>query len=270
MSISTITRFGHGAAAAAAVLLLAMGGGVSAAAGCTATSGARTVPLVELFTSEGCDSCPAADRWLTEQFPAARNGAAVTVLAFHVDYWDRLGWKDRFASPQYTQRQHDAMRANKATFVYTRQVLVQGRDARWQRGVAGLLDAARERDARAVVTVDASPLAVAGGGYAVRATAVIAAQPLRAHAALWLAYADSGLVSDVTAGENRGVRLAHDHVVRSLSGPYPVDANGRVAVDTTLGRPAETGRAPLLVAIVQNLRTGDVLQTLTLPACGVP
>src|SRR3954467_15010246 len=77
----------------------------SAGPACNATSGREVTPLVELFTSEGCDSCPPADRWLSATFPA--DGApTASVLAFHVDYWDRLGWKDRFAAPQFTSRQH--------------------------------------------------------------------------------------------------------------------------------------------------------------------
>ena len=105
-----------------------------AASACRAESGAKLVPLVELYTSEGCDSCPAADRWLSMHFPAGRPGDAIA-LAFHVDYWDRLGWKDRFASPAYTARQSDAMRANRAKFVYTPQVVLQGRDfTGWRRG----------------------------------------------------------------------------------------------------------------------------------------
>jgi hypothetical protein len=88
-------------------------GGVAA---CSAASGRELAPLVELFTSEGCDSCPPADRWLAATFPADRATGA-SVLAFHVDYWDRLGWKDRFATAQFTARQYAAMRANGATFV---------------------------------------------------------------------------------------------------------------------------------------------------------
>jgi hypothetical protein len=252
-------------AAAAILMINAIPG--QAATTCAAQSGAQSVPLVELFTSEGCDSCPPADRWLTSQFPVAGSAGPVTVLAFHVDYWDRLGWKDRFATAEYTQRQHDAMRANGATFVYTPQILVQGRDVpSWRGGKVGdVLAAARKRPARADVTlaIDGDP----GAKYSVRAGATVADQALRRNAVLWIAYADSGLVSDVKAGENRGVQLHHDHVVRSLHGPYPIDAGGTVAATIALAPPREPGQAPTLVAVVQDRNNGDVLQTLALPAC---
>ncbi|MEJ7668699.1 MAG: DUF1223 domain-containing protein [Casimicrobiaceae bacterium] len=248
------------------LIVTATASGAAAQSACTATSGAQLRPLVELFTSEGCSSCPPADRWLTAEFPAERLDAGVTALAFHVDYWDRLGWKDRFASAQFTQRQYEAMRANRATFVYTPQVLVQGRDAQeWKRGAVTSLAAAGKRPARASVTLDATH---EGGAYKVRASASVADAALRANAVLWLAYADSGLVSNVQAGENRGVRLAHDHVVRSLHGPFAVNAKGEAAASVAIATPAERGRTPVLVAFVQDTKNGDVLQTLTLLACG--
>ena len=114
---------------------------------CHVVSGPRTLPLVELFTSEGCDSCPPADRWLSALFSPLRRpelaGSAVA-FAFHVDYWDRLGWRDRFASAQFTQRQRDESRAGGAAFVYTPQVVVQGHDAPgWNRGLAGAVSGGR-------------------------------------------------------------------------------------------------------------------------------
>ena len=262
--ISRSRALAHGAIAAL-LMVTAMPG--QTATTCAAESGAQTVPLVELFTSEGCDSCPPADRWLTSQFPAAGTREAVSVLAFHVDYWDRLGWKDRFATAEYTQRQHDAMRANGATFVYTPQVLAQGHDVpSWRAGKVGdVLAAARKRPARADVklAVDGD----AGVGFAVRVQATVADRTLRKDAVLWVAYADSGLVSDVKAGENRGVQLRHDHVVRALLGPYPVDASGTVAATLALAAPREPGQSPQLVAFVQDRKNGEVLQTLSLPAC---
>jgi len=240
--------------ALAATLIMVSTSSTAGSATCNATSGRDLVPLVELFTSEGCDSCPPADRWLSATFPIDR-AAGASVLAFHVDYWDRLGWKDRFASAQYTARQYAAMRANGATFVYTPQILVQGREveAGGRAAAEKAVAAGRSRAPRATIAMEAQ-------GTSVRVTATVDAAATK-NAALWLAYADSALVSDVKAGENRGVRLTHDHVARALYGPYPVDAPSVVAITP----PQERGRSPALVAFVQNTATGEVLQTLTLP-----
>ncbi|MEO6030583.1 MAG: DUF1223 domain-containing protein, partial [Burkholderiaceae bacterium] len=78
----------------------------------------------ELYTSEGCSSCPGADRWLSRLDP----DAGLVALAFHVDYWDRLGWADRFASPRFTQRQAEQRISSGARFSYTPQVLLDGID----------------------------------------------------------------------------------------------------------------------------------------------
>ena len=95
-----------------------------AAEGCTASSPRSAAPVVELYTSEGCNSCPPADRWLSK----LKADPAVVALAFHVDYWDRLGWKDRFADAAFTQRQAQQQLHNGARFSYTPQVVVDGRD----------------------------------------------------------------------------------------------------------------------------------------------
>ena len=234
---------------------------------CTAKSGTRTLALVELYTSEGCDSCPPADRWLASTFPVgAANGNAIP-LAFHVDYWDRLGWKDRFASAAWTERQHSAARANRLRFVYTPQVLVQGRDVPdWRsRGSAALLPGAAAQPPRASISLEARD---GPGAIAVKATAHVPASGDRKAAALYIALADSGLVSEVKAGENAGVRLTHDHVVRALRGGIAVNANGDAAGDIALALPTEAGTAPTVVAFVQNTETGDVLQALALPVAG--
>ena len=241
----------------ACALLMVVTGPAHASSACTATSGPDTRPLVELYTSEGCDSCPPADRWLSSTFPPG--SATASVLAFHVDYWDRLGWKDRFASAEYTARQHASMRANGATFVYTPQVLVQGRDVDRIKRTAAVQEA-RTRGARATITLEAD-----GGN--VRLHARVADKALRRNAAVWVAYADSGLVSDVKAGENRGVQLRHDHVVRALYGPFAIDDAGEASATVDVVPPKERGRDAALVAFVQNRESGDVLQTLTL-RCG--
>jgi hypothetical protein len=259
-----------GAAILAAGLMVAANAGRAAPTTCHAVSGPRTLPLVELFTSEGCDSCPPADRWLSTQFPPQRSrdlpaGSAVA-LSYHVDYWDRLGWRDRFASAQFTQRQRDESSAGGAAFVYTPQVVVQGHDvAGWNRGLAGAaITAAERRPPRALIAIDVTPEADA---LRVRANANVQDPALRKNAALWIAYVDNGHVTDVAAGENRGSRLRHDHVVRALHGPYPVDAKGVAAAVLTQKPPADPGTAPSVVAFVQDLSNADVLQAVASSEC---
>jgi hypothetical protein len=252
----------------AAFVVISLAAGPAAAA-CSTASGARTDALLELYTSEGCDSCPPADRWLSATFPPDANGGVVA-LAFHVDYWDRLGWKDRFASPSWTERQYASAHGARSSLVYTPQVLLQGRDFRgWQSAERsrGAFAAALARPARADIALNVERRADA---VAVSATARVRAAGDRAGAALFVALADSGLVSVVKAGENAGKTLRHDHVVRALQGPFAL-AGGDVARDLVLPLPAERGTAMEVVAFVQNVETAEVLQALALPlggACG--
>jgi len=253
-------------AASILATVLACVASTAAAVTCHVVSGPRTTPLVELFTSEGCDSCPPADRWLSAQFPAAAAEPSALALAYHVDYWDRLGWRDRFASARFTQRQYDEMRAGGATFVYTPQVVVQGHDAPgWNRGqIADALAMAVRRPPRAAIALDVTP---ATHALQLRATAMVPDPALRKNAVLWVAYADSGHVTEVAAGENRGARLHHDHVVRSLHGPFPIDALGTGTATMSQDLPSEAGSAPMVVVFVQDTRTGDLLQALAASDC---
>jgi hypothetical protein len=250
------------------LLLQALTQGALAATACTATSGPRMLPLVELFTSEGCDSCPPADRFLSATFPPGAAMPAASVLAFHVDYWDRLGWKDRFAAPAHTARQYAAMRTAGTTFVYTPQLLVQGRDSKPGRRdrVSADLAAAAAQPARATITLALTP--TDAGATTLRATASVAPDARTTEPQLWLAYTESGLQSDVGAGENRGARLTHDHVVRSWRGPFAAGANGVATATVVVQPPAERGRAPAFVAVAIDASSGQILQTLTSPGCG--
>ncbi len=107
-----LSRWPVSAAAALACAANLAPANAQTSAACSARSAATVAPVVELYTSEGCNSCPPADQWLS-RLKADPN---VIGLAFHVDYWDRLGWKDRFASPAYTQRQAQQQLSNGARF----------------------------------------------------------------------------------------------------------------------------------------------------------
>src|SRR5688572_25171016 len=113
------------------------------AAACSAVSGAHTAALVELYTSEGCDSCPPADRWLSGLGERGYVPSRVAPLSLHVDYWDYIGWKDPYAKPAFSGRQRKLTQLQRLAFVYTPQVILQGRDFRAWRGPAFDAEVAR-------------------------------------------------------------------------------------------------------------------------------
>jgi hypothetical protein len=251
-------------------LLLAFliaGTGVAQAMQCSATSGPATAALVELYTSEGCDSCPPADRWLSSL--AARGYAAdrVVPIALHVDYWDYIGWKDPYARQAFSARQRKMASLARAAAVYTPQVLLQGRDFRhWRSGAFEQEVArinARPPGARITLRLDSR----GREAFEVEAMAELLDASQQADAALYLGAYENKLVSEVKAGENRGKSLPHDYVVLQWAGP----------LEFRSPRLAERQRLPLLpravpahsgvVAFVQNRATGEVLQALMLPAC---
>jgi hypothetical protein len=167
---------------------------------CSAHSSTPPPRVVELYTSEGCSSCPPADAWLS----TLKGRGDVIALGFHVHYWDRLGWPDRFASEAYTRRQYEAAARHGSRGVYTPQVLVDGSD--W-RGWPRLPPAAAPRAEPPEVTLLREP-----DGRVHARVAPAAASPQRL-AAYW-AVVENGHISRVRAGENAGETLRHDHVVR--------------------------------------------------------
>jgi hypothetical protein len=191
---------GSAIAFAAAAALASAAPSTLAAEACSARSAATMPPVIELYTSEGCDSCPPADRWLSK----LKSEPGVVALAFHVDYWDRLGWKDRFASAAFTARQAEQQATNGARFSYTPQVVVDGRDRKDWPGLAPPLG---KRPPSPV------EIALVREGDRVGATVAAGAGSPKRLAAYW-AVTEQGHVTAVKAGENRGVTLQHDFVVR--------------------------------------------------------
>lgn len=237
------------------------------AAQCQARSGPHTTALVELYTSEGCDSCPAADRWLQGLAGRGLTPDRVVPLSLHVNYWDYIGWKDPYAQQRFADRQRRLAQVMRARIVYTPQVLLQGRDFRRWHGA--------EFEA-AVAAVNGRPpgariaLALQTGGkdaFSVTARAELLDASQGPDAALYLASYENKLVSRVAAGENRGRTLAHDYVVLEWVGPIAfagATAEGQRSLSLLpKAVPGNSGVA----AFVQNRRSGAVLQALMLPAC---
>ena len=234
----------------------------SAAAGaCEVKSPAHTLALVELYTSEGCDSCPPADKWLRTLREGGLGPDKIVPISLHVDYWDYIGWKDPFAKSLFSSRQREMAQVQRNSVVYTPQVMLAGKDYRgWARGgFAGDVKAVNSQPARADIRLALK----AGAGNQVELLAE--GRTAAAGARLVVAWYESGIASPVAAGENRGATLQHDYVVREWIGPLEFAA-GAANVKRTLSVPGNADKGGA-VAFVQDRRTGEVLQALSLPMC---
>ena len=235
------------------------------AAACSATSPAHTLALAELYTSEGCDSCPPADKWMSGLTARGLGPDKVVPLALHVDYWDYIGWKDVFAQAQFTERQRQIARLANSNLVYTPQVVLAGRDFRgWGSGAFDAqVKTVNARPARADIQL---ALDTAGGRASISANAALKGAAPRAQ--LFVALTQSRIVSPVKAGENRGVTLKHDYVVREWLGPLALGADGKARLEKIITPPKGAPTNDLgVVAIVQDAASGEILQALSLDAC---
>lgn len=207
--------------------LLASAALVLLAAGCSRSSDAAEPPLlpvgaaaagpvvVEVFTSEGCSSCPPADRLLARLDAASPvPGVEVIALEEHVDYWNHLGWKDPFSSAEFSRRQGAYSRAFGRDGVYTPQMVVDGQaelvGSDEGKARAAIVAAARRAKARVTLTP------TAGRTFSVEVAGAPAARP-GGRLEVWLAIVEGGLATQVPKGENAGRLLEHGPVVRSLS-----------------------------------------------------
>lgn len=249
--------------AAGALLWLAAAANAST---CTATSADRRVALLELYTSEGCSSCPPTDRWVSELPRKGLTTERVVVLGFHVDYWDYIGWPDPYAQRRFSERQRHASTRTGARFVYTPQLLLDGKDYRrgfWRDDFATTVAAINQGRPGAQLSLTLTPDARA---IAARASVTITDPQSRDSADIYLALLEDGLSSHVTAGENSGRRLTHDFVVRELAGPFPAQNAPGLTHRFNLDPAWKTGNLSVAV-FAQRRQTGAVLQALALPYC---
>lgn len=178
----------------------------SAAAETRFESGSQQTSLVELYTSEGCSSCPPAEAWFSRLKGEAGLWKQFVPLAFHVDYWDRLGWRDRFSSKQWTERQSRYAALWRSESVYTPAVVVNGRE---QRGWSSASLSQPNEKRAGVLSATSSD----GKTFAVEF------RPEHGSGTDWeahLALLGSGISTKIRAGENSGRNLAHDFVVLDL------------------------------------------------------
>jgi hypothetical protein len=230
------------------------------AAECAAKSGAQTVPLLELYTSEGCSSCPPADKWMS-----GIKAGNVTPLAFHVDYWDYIGWKDKYSKAEYSDRQRKIAAFGGAGFVYTPQFVMSGRDFKgWDNSrLREKVESSQKLASRANLTLNA----VQENGKITLKTSAQTTNPADAkNVDVFVAIYENKLVSKVNAGENSGRELKHDYVVREFFGAYQMNNQNEFSKNFNLDA-AWNKRDAGAVVFVQNSQTGEILQSLALPFC---
>lgn len=238
------------------------------AAECSVRSPEHTVALVELYTSEGCSSCPPADRWLTElsaRFTAER----LVALSMHVDYWDDIGWKDRFAQPLFSARQRWLSQFSASPTVYTPEVFAGMKEIRgWSNRdlFENRVRVINAQPASAHIDLRVTPTEKASADIAADFALNDGKRPGRPVEGIVVLY-EKKLSTAVRAGENSGVTLVHDNVVRYWSPPITLDGRtGQARWRQNIPLPADWKRQDLgIAAFVQDARAGEILQAVSMP-----
>lgn len=198
--------------------MLVAGAAALAYAGPTNDTTSPVPVVVELFTSEGCSSCPPADtlvRKLDELQPI--KGIEVIGVEEHVDYWNQQGWVDPYSALEWTYRQHEYVAKFKDATAYTPQMIVGGDKEVVNRTPTEVVNAIRQAAQQMTAQVSLTPAAPDGNDsqqFEVHVANAGAANQGKAD--VWLAVTEQGLQMDVTGGENKGRMLQHADVVRSL------------------------------------------------------
>jgi hypothetical protein len=207
--------------------------------------------LIELYSSEGCSSCPPAEEWLNHFKSEPGLWKTIFPVAFHVDYWDGLGWPDRFARAEYTQRQRDYATRLGQDSVYTPEFVLNGLE--WRRGWSGpgIPDRGPVKSGILTVSADARKVTAFYDPGAVAAGAELSVN---------VALLGFDLVTDVKRGENGGRTLKHDFVVLGFqSRAMAADGKGVYGAGP-IEMKTSTDDAPGAVVVWVSRRDGAILQ----------
>ncbi len=233
-----------------------------AMAACVADSGTTRASLVELYTSEGCSSCPPADKQLSKLTQA---GPRIVPLALHVDYWDYIGWKDPFAQASFSDRQQWEVHANQHRTSFTPHFFVNGKEVQdWQSDLSDNLRASTT-PAPARIAVNAEPQGTSSLHLKVDGT-ITPGTKARGPLQMYVVVTEGKLGSQVNAGENRGVHLDHEAVARNWIGPIAIHGDS-ASFDRVVNVPQlGTGHVGV-VAFIQDATTAEVLQAVETGTC---
>jgi hypothetical protein len=225
----------------------------------TVASPANRVALLELYTSEGCSSCPPADRFMSRLRHSDISGQQLVPLSFHITYWDYIGWRDRFANARYDERQRKQAMLNASRTVYTPQFMINGKDYRRYRSL----------------DKDVQRISAQAAAYQLRLTAIPQTDTISVElnirrllenggkAVAYIVLYEHNLASEVTDGENEGERLHHDYVVRELKGPYLLEQD-QAELKAAFARRDYKIEDSGIVAFIQKPLSSEVLQAVRL------
>jgi hypothetical protein len=213
----------------------------------------RTVVL-ELFTSQGCSSCPPADALLSRVGRERFAGGVVIPLAFHVDYWNRIGWTDPFSSRQWSERQGMYAAARQSSQVYTPQLVLNG-DAEVVGNSERAVRAAIEKQLRTPQRGTLSLGAVTRSKAALFVEITAALPRDGSKGTVYVALVENGVTTNVRRGENSGRALRNDHIVRSLTKAFEVGSGAATQTIQVPLPPSSAGRHYGVVAFVQDATT---------------
>jgi hypothetical protein len=232
----------------AVIFILANGSKSQALKPISSTSNSSTANhsvVVELFTSEGCSSCPPADQLLKKLSEGpSLHGAEIIALEEHVDYWDHLGWKDPYSSADFTERQEEYAHILENGNVYTPQMVVDGYNEVIGSRTSEALAAIEKSASQPKLDIQISPAANAENNKAafeIRVTG-FTALPNSRDIDLWIAITEKDLSTDVKSGENAGDHLQHAPVVRriqkleSFHGPADHESHANLKLESSWRR----------------------------------
>lgn len=220
----------------------------------------KSIVLVELFTSEGCSSCPPADQALAFLTKQDLPDIEVIPLALHVDYWDSSSWRDKFSSHSYTERQQDYARRFKLDSTYTPQMVVDGKTefvgSNLRAANAAIMESVKAQKGKVEATADKDKLNIK-----------ISDLPGHEKATIYVAITEDALASNVTGGENNGSRFEHSSVVRKMMPVSVVDAGtGKAELVADITADPEWKPENLnIVVFVQEDNSGKIIAVARAP-----
>lgn len=228
-----------------------------------AKSGSATMAVLELYTSEGCQNCPAAEQYLKQMVDKYQGKKQFVPLAFHVDYWDYIGWEDPFSQPEFGTRQRDIAIRNKLNSLYTPQFVLHGQDFPAYENIPKAIGIINEIKPQANISLEATLNDLL---LNTRITVEALNEHSKLNSSVFIAVAENNLSSNITEGENQGLKLQHAYVVRELIGPFSLQGKDMLDLDKTIKLDKTWKLDDLnLVVFVQDKQDGSTHQSIATP-----